>query len=422
MITGAFQSGTGLQTLADNAHVIMFANYNTDLFAIQGDGGIYWPLDADADQPILKIDVDGTPTMIWDESEDAFAFSHGFDITGNIVVSGTVDGIDIATDVAANTTHAGSDGSDHTGLILHSLADATSDFLVASGANTFVKKTLAETGAILEADINHDNLVDFETNEHFTEASIDHGSIAGLTDNDHAQYILRQPIADTIMNEAGGNFDLRIESSSNINAIVLDSGVSSFGLGTATFDATGRNIFTMANGTAPAGGVADQFQLFAKDLTAGKSAPAVVDEDGLEARIVNRQAVVYHSATQTCTTAVWRTMLMNGELYDDFDGHDLSTNNERIYVDETGIYFVWGQIYFATNATGYRQGQIKDGTGNAICTESRNAIDGDTTKLSFCGIREVAGGDYVYMLALQNSGDDLNTAAWSCKLGIVRLR
>ncbi len=35
-------------------------------------------------------------------------------VSGNILVSGTVDGIDIAIDVAANTTHLSSDGSDHT--------------------------------------------------------------------------------------------------------------------------------------------------------------------------------------------------------------------------------------------------------------------------------------------------------------------
>ena len=45
-----------------------------------------------------------------------------------------------------------------TNFIPYSLADAANDFLVASGADTFVKKTLAETGAILEGDIVHDNL------------------------------------------------------------------------------------------------------------------------------------------------------------------------------------------------------------------------------------------------------------------------
>jgi hypothetical protein len=66
---------------------------------------------------------------------------------------------------------AGLGKDDHKQYIRHSLADAANDFLVGSGPNKFVKKTLAETGAILETDI-------------------DHGSIQGLSDDDHTQYFL----------------------------------------------------------------------------------------------------------------------------------------------------------------------------------------------------------------------------------------
>ena len=88
------------------------------------------------------------------------------------------------TDDGATTIHkhdhGGQDGlsdDDHPQYTLHSLADAASDFLVASGADTFVKKTLAETGAILEADL-------------------DHGSIQGLGDDDHASYLLASDATD----------------------------------------------------------------------------------------------------------------------------------------------------------------------------------------------------------------------------------
>lgn len=60
--------------------------------------------------------------------------------------------------------------NDHTQYILHSLATAANDFLVASGSGAFVKKTLAETGSILEGDI-------------------DHGNIQGIGDDDHSQYL-----------------------------------------------------------------------------------------------------------------------------------------------------------------------------------------------------------------------------------------
>jgi len=67
--------------------------------------------------------------------------------------------------------------SEATAYVLHSLADAENDFLVASGDNTFVKKTLAEVGAILEADL-------------------DHGSLQGLAGDDHTIYMLADGTRD----------------------------------------------------------------------------------------------------------------------------------------------------------------------------------------------------------------------------------
>jgi len=68
-------------------------------------------------------------------------------------------------------TLSGLGDDDHSQYILHSLADAADDFLVADADDNFVRKTLAETGAILEGDIEH-------------------GNIQGLGDDDHTQYLL----------------------------------------------------------------------------------------------------------------------------------------------------------------------------------------------------------------------------------------
>jgi len=40
---------------------------------------------------------------------------------------------------------------------------------------------------------------------------LQHGDLIGLLDDDHTQYVLRQPTADTVINESGGDFDFRIE-------------------------------------------------------------------------------------------------------------------------------------------------------------------------------------------------------------------
>ena len=72
--------------------------------------GIKFTLNAgtpvDADINLFTVNVTGTPKLLWDESDDDFNFNKGLDITGNIVVSGTVDGVDIAARDHAKYTDA----------------------------------------------------------------------------------------------------------------------------------------------------------------------------------------------------------------------------------------------------------------------------------------------------------------------------
>ncbi len=121
----------------------------------------FWRIEMSADDLIIYF---------WDDSAAAWRTLIRLDGVARSLV---------ACDILKDEDAMGSDSAVHVATqqsikayvdlhILHSLADAANDFLVASGANVYVKKTLAETGAILEADINHDNLVDFAAGEHFT--------------------------------------------------------------------------------------------------------------------------------------------------------------------------------------------------------------------------------------------------------------
>lgn len=47
---------------------------------------------ADRDINLFTVDVDGVPTMLWDESDDDFNFNKGLDITGAVAISGTITG------------------------------------------------------------------------------------------------------------------------------------------------------------------------------------------------------------------------------------------------------------------------------------------------------------------------------------------
>ena len=174
------------------------------------------------------------------ETTAATLSTTALDIAGNITLGGTVDGIDIATDVAANTTHissdgtdhanvvtndthvagdgsdhadvatntthSGGDGTDHTALIPNTLADAADDFLVADGDDSFVKKTLAETGAILEADLDHGNLQGLDTgadhsyiDQDVTNASsptLDGANFTGIPDGGLDESYVNHTLAD----------------------------------------------------------------------------------------------------------------------------------------------------------------------------------------------------------------------------------
>jgi hypothetical protein len=110
------------------------------------------------------------------------------------------------SDLEALLDHGGIQGladDDHTQYILHSLADAANDFLVASGANTYIKKTLAETGAILEADLNHDNLQGIVAGEHYLALDEDN-----MVSDSAVNTATQQSIKKYVDDNAGGAIDI----------------------------------------------------------------------------------------------------------------------------------------------------------------------------------------------------------------------
>jgi len=62
-------------------------------------------------------------------------------------------------------------------------------------------------------------------------AQVDHGGLAGLTDDDHTQYLLRQPTANQVINESGGDYDLRIEGDTDSYLFFLNAGTGRIGIG-----------------------------------------------------------------------------------------------------------------------------------------------------------------------------------------------
>jgi len=108
-----------------------------------------------------KANLAAEPQLI-SETLISSTSSIGLSVADSTTVDLTLTGGLLSADVIQAGLDHGSIGGltddDHTQYIRHNLSTAANDFLVGSGSNTYIKKTLAETGAILEGDIAHDNL------------------------------------------------------------------------------------------------------------------------------------------------------------------------------------------------------------------------------------------------------------------------
>lgn len=102
------------------------------------------------------------------------------------------------------------------------------------------------------------------------DSEIDHGSLGGLAGDDHTQYLLRQPAADVVINESGGDYNFRIESTGEDNLFYIDAGADVVRIGDmdtnyAQFAADGELTLI---GTAR---VVAELELQAASISAGAS-------------------------------------------------------------------------------------------------------------------------------------------------------
>ena len=124
----------------------------------------FWVKLKDGAENAIFCNADAEVSLYYNGNKKFDTTNTGIDVTGNIVVSGTVDGIDIATDVAANTakvsnaTHTG----DVTGSTVLTIAnDAVTgaklnislvegDVIYASGTDTLARLAKGSAGEVLK--------------------------------------------------------------------------------------------------------------------------------------------------------------------------------------------------------------------------------------------------------------------------------
>ena len=118
----------------------------------------------------------------------------------------------------------------------------------------------------------------------------------------------------------------------------------------------------------------------------------------------------YNSAAIAIPNNAWTALTFNSERFDYGSLHSLVANTGRITFPAAGVYVVNASLAFATNATGFRAGQINHDstTGSPSIAQARFNAAADLTIMSISAIFEFEADDYIILNVYQNSGGDLN--------------
>lgn len=137
-------------------------------------------------------------------------------------------------------------------------------------------------------------------------------------------------------------------------------------------------------------------------------------------------AIVFHSTTESTTTAVSLTLAFDSETSDPYAFHSTTVNTSRLTVPSgmAGVYMVIGHVTYAANGTGLRM-IILLKNGAEVTRVQAAAATGDRTHVDLSFPVVLADADYVQIQAHQSSGGILNvgsaTAALANKFTLYRL-
>ena len=119
---------------------------------------------------------------------------------------------------------------------------------------------------------------------------------------------------------------------------------------------------------------------------------------------------VYHDASQTISDDTLTALAFNQETFDTSSMHDTSTNNSRLVATPAGVYFVWGDVRFAANASGERQILIRVNGSTLVSNyaDAANDISGKAHIQTTSTLVKLAEDDYVELCVQQTSGGSLS--------------
>lgn len=131
---------------------------------------------------------------------------------------------------------------------------------------------------------------------------------------------------------------------------------------------------------------------------------------------------VYNNSNFLVATSTLTAVTFNSERNDNAGIHSTSANTGRLTAPVDGFYWISANVSFASNATGFREVNLRLNGATNIGRDSKNAVNGSGTAFSFGALYKLAAGDYVEVVVFQNSGGNLNVdsaSAYSPEFGMA---
>lgn len=124
-------------------------------------------------------------------------------------------------------------------------------------------------------------------------------------------------------------------------------------------------------------------------------------------------ARVYNSGNISIPDNTGTFLTFDSERRDDGGVHSTSSNTDRLTAPVSGWYVITGHVNYAANATGVRVANIAMNAGNTVIAAMNipGNAGGIDTQVSITSIYYLTAGDYVRLMAYQNSGGALNVTA-----------
>jgi hypothetical protein len=216
----------------------------------------------------------------------------------------------------------------------------------------------------------------------------DHGELDGLADDDHTHYVLRQPTADIVINESGGDFDFRIEGDIDEDLFFLDAGNDKVGVGKTSLAAK----FHIGSSTDEV-----QFRVDA-DASQSENIAEFRNSSGDILAAIQHYGAFYSNKGATITNL--------------FIGYEAGKNNTPNLGLEAGMYntFVGCTAGKANTTASYNNAIGQDALSRVTTGDANNAIGCGALSYNTEGISNNAMGR---LALLSNTTGDYNTAIGS---------